>query len=95
MPHLELTAKDALFFEHHAPSTSTSCTFVFINPLTDNFQGQTDSPFAPDIALTPALIVDDLCRLMSELRPAWRSSRLNCDPLIRRARQKNGHHHPR
>jgi len=34
-----------------------------------NFRGQADTVFADDTALTPKLIVADLCRLMAELKP--------------------------
>ena len=34
-----------------------------------NFRGQAKTEFADDTALTPALIVEDLCRLMDEIRP--------------------------
>lgn len=37
--------------------------------LSYNFRGQTGSPFTPGTALTPALIVDDLGRLLSGLSP--------------------------
>jgi pimeloyl-ACP methyl ester carboxylesterase len=37
--------------------------------LTYNFRGQAESRFAPGTALTPALIVEDLQRLLGELRP--------------------------
>ena len=38
--------------------------------LTYNFRGQTDSPFSPDLELTNDVIVDDICRLMDDLKPA-------------------------
>ncbi|MEM7498454.1 MAG: alpha/beta fold hydrolase [Pseudomonadota bacterium] len=38
--------------------------------LSYNFRGQDDSPFAPDTALTPTLIVEDLQRLLAEIAPA-------------------------
>ena len=38
--------------------------------LSFNFRGQTDSPFAPGTALSPALIVDDCRRLLGHCRPA-------------------------
>ena len=34
-----------------------------------NFRGQARTEFADDTALTPGLVVDDLCRLMAEVRP--------------------------
>ena len=34
-----------------------------------NFRGQAKTDFADDTALTPGLIVDDLCRLLAEVRP--------------------------
>ncbi|MEL6575843.1 MAG: alpha/beta fold hydrolase, partial [Pseudomonadota bacterium] len=37
--------------------------------LSYNFRGQDDSPFSPDTALTPTLIVEDLQRLLSEVAP--------------------------
>ena len=37
--------------------------------LSYNFRGQTDSPFAPGTALTPALIAADLGRLLAALAP--------------------------
>ncbi|MEM9764035.1 MAG: alpha/beta hydrolase [Pseudomonadota bacterium] len=37
--------------------------------LSYHFRGQDDSPFSPDTALTPKLIVEDLQRLLSELAP--------------------------
>lgn len=37
--------------------------------LSYNFRGQTDSPFAPDTALTPDLIVDDAVRVCQSLGP--------------------------
>jgi pimeloyl-ACP methyl ester carboxylesterase len=37
--------------------------------LSYNFRGQADSPFAPGTALTPALIVADLDRLLAALAP--------------------------
>ncbi len=37
--------------------------------LSYNFRGQTDSPFAPGTALTPALIVADLGRLLAGVAP--------------------------
>lgn len=38
--------------------------------LSYNFRGQAESRFAPGTALTPALILDDLRRLLDELAPA-------------------------
>lgn len=38
--------------------------------LSWNFRGQEGSPFGPDVALTPGLIVDDLRRLLDHVRPA-------------------------
>lgn len=38
--------------------------------LSYNFRGQSESPFTPGTALTPALIVADLTALMDRLRPA-------------------------
>ena len=37
--------------------------------LSYNFRGQDASPFAADVALTPDLIVDDLCTLMQTVAP--------------------------
>lgn len=37
--------------------------------LSYNFRGQSDSPFSPGLALTPALIVADLGRLLTGLAP--------------------------
>ena len=37
--------------------------------LSYNFRGQDQSPFLPDISLTPSLIVDDLCALMKDQKP--------------------------
>lgn len=37
--------------------------------LAYNFRGQADSPFTPGSELGQALIVEDLCRLLAELRP--------------------------
>lgn len=34
-----------------------------------NFRGQAKTAFADDTALTPGLVVDDLCRLMAEVQP--------------------------
>jgi pimeloyl-ACP methyl ester carboxylesterase len=38
--------------------------------LSYNFRGQDGSPFDPQLALTPSLIVADLCMLLRELGPA-------------------------
>ncbi len=38
--------------------------------LAYNFRGQADSPFTPGTKLDQELIVDDLCRLLSEVKPA-------------------------
>lgn len=37
--------------------------------LSFNYRGQADSPFAPNTALTPALIVEDAMRLIADIRP--------------------------
>lgn len=37
--------------------------------LSYNFRGQTDSPFVPGVELTDDLIVDDLIRLLAEVKP--------------------------
>ena len=34
-----------------------------------NFRGQADSPFTPGLALTPALVIEDLQRLLQAIRP--------------------------
>ncbi|MEM7744668.1 MAG: alpha/beta fold hydrolase [Pseudomonadota bacterium] len=38
--------------------------------LSYNFRGQADSPFAPDLELTPSVIVEDLMRICRELGPS-------------------------
>ena len=37
--------------------------------LAYNFRGQAQTAFADDTALTPELVVEDLCRLMADVRP--------------------------
>ncbi len=55
--------------EHWEKAIAPSLREGGFGTLSYNFRGQAESPFAPGTALTPTLIVDDLTRLMSALRP--------------------------
>lgn len=55
--------------DHWEKSIAPALRAQGFGTLSYNFRGQTDSPFAPGTALTPALIVADLGRLLADLSP--------------------------
>jgi len=55
--------------DHWEKSVAPALRAHGFGTLSYNFRGQTDSPFAPGTALTPALIIADLGRLLAELAP--------------------------
>ena len=54
---------------HWEQSVAPALRAQGFSTLSYNFRGQTDSPFSPGTALTPALIVADLRRLLADLAP--------------------------
>jgi pimeloyl-ACP methyl ester carboxylesterase len=55
--------------DHWEKSVAPAVRARGFGTLSYNFRGQTDSPFAPGTALTPALIIDDLGRALADLSP--------------------------
>jgi len=55
--------------EHWEAVVAPSLRARGFGTLAHNFRGQAGSPFAPEVELTPALIVEDLVRICTDLAP--------------------------